>query len=191
MKWMLKGALGIVLGVTLGACGKDSTSGDAAAAAAELSNDDVAACEASVDAVYAACNDEAPGAPRLCVYEAYRPFCKTGRTAVVKAIFDCLKLDACQTPGDPSAASDCVSNVVHTLANADDKAAAAAICGCGNVGSVDCAQSPLDALTLAPDLMLLPKSDEDAFTKCIGSGCNGQSCLDASPLGAADSCPGL
>jgi len=189
MKWMLKGALGIVLGVLLAACGKETTSGDADNAGADLSNDDVAACEASVDAVHAACNEEEPGAPRLCVYEAYRPLCKTGRTAVVKAIFDCLKLDACQTPGDPSDAGDCVSNVVHTLANADDRAAAAAICACGDVGSVNCSTAPLDAL--APDVMLLSASDENAFTKCIGSGCDAQSCFDASPLGAADACPGL
>jgi hypothetical protein len=164
--------------------------GGANAGAAGASDADVAACEAAVDAVYAACQVEDPGAPRLCLYEAEKPFCRTGRTAVVKAIFDCLKLDACQTPSDPSEATDCVANVVQTLATADDHAAGAAICACaGSSQSPDCGTN--DLAMMLPDAMLLSKSDESAFTTCLGVACDATGCLDASPLGTANSCPGL
>ena len=168
--------------------GTSGASGDAGGAGAPAEAD-VVACEASVDAVHAACDAEQPGAPRLCVYDAYRPFCKTGRTAVVKAIFDCLKLDACQTPGDPSNAGDCMSNVVHTQATAADHGVAAAVCTCGLNGSVDCSTDELSAI--GPDVMMLDESDENAFTTCLSTACDIDGCWNASPLGPANACPGL
>ncbi len=167
-----------------------SGAGGSEAGAGGASDAEVAACEASVDAVHAACDAEEPGAPRLCVYDAYRPFCATGRTAIVKAIFDCLKLDACQTPGDPSDAGDCVHNVVLTMATAGDRALAAAVCTC-NPEAADCSANPLDALADGPDAMLLAKTDENAVTTCVSDSCDYLSCLNASPLGTANACPGL
>lgn len=177
-------------------CGKDArtdggkTSGDPDAGASgpggEPSAAAVAACEASVDAVHAACNAEEPGAPRLCLYDGYRPFCRTGRTEVVKAIFDCLKEDACQTPSDPSAAADCVDGVVRSFATAGDRAFAAAMCACD---SARCTEPDTDAVP--PDIMLLSSADEDAFTSCMAEGCDLEACVNASPLATANACPGL
>lgn len=192
MSLMIKGALAFALGaafVAVGCHGDDDSSGTGAGGAGGSgSSDAIAACEASVDAVYAACNAEQPGAPRLCIYEKYRPFCKTGRTDVVKAVFDCLKPSGCQTPSDPSESMDCVNNVARTMATADDHALVAATCGCGD-SSPDCATKDLDSTFV--DVMLLAKADEQALTACVTQSCDTTACIQASPLEPANECPGL
>jgi hypothetical protein len=137
--------------------GQNSVAGEELdAGAGGAGADEVAACEASVDAVYAACDAEQPGAPRLCLYEAYRPLCKTGRTDVVKAIFDCLKLDACQTPSDPSDAGstddlDGIVADIMLMSSSDERAFTT--CEPGACGTTDCVDaSPLGPADQCPDL---------------------------------------
>lgn len=149
----------------------------------------VAACEASVDAVRAACATQEPNNDRLCVYDKLRPLCATGRTAFVKAVFDCLKADTCQTPSDPSAAGDCVQHAIHSAATTEDHEVGALICACSN-DQPNC-DSDEPAYSLA-DLMLLQPGDVESIATCLaGHTCDDNAaCVDSTPLAPALKCEG-
>jgi hypothetical protein len=153
----------------------------------------VADCEASVDAVKAACVAEDPTSNRLCLYDALRPLCASGRTDYVKAVFDCLKLDGCQSPSDPSGAGTCVDDLVTSTATSADKALGAAICACEGTSPEPGCSSDLPQYSLATT-MVLNESDVQALTTCItGSATCDQTaintCANASPLQPANGCP--
>jgi hypothetical protein len=151
-----------------------------------------ASCQASLDSVKVACTAEDPSAARLCLYEALRPLCSSGRTPFVQAIFDCLTADACQTPSDPSDASACVEAAVHRSATAADHALGHQLCECeGDSPEPNCAaDEPSESLV---NLMLLAPADASAFSDCLATnGCAAQeSCLSGTALARANACPGL
>lgn len=129
---------------------------------------DVAACQASVDAVRAACVAEDPASARLCLYDALRPVCATGRTAFVKAVFDCLAADACQSPSDAGLARSCVEAAIHAAATDGDRAAGAAVCACEAASpEPNCATSE-PSYSLA-NLIMAPSSEVARFTTCMSS----------------------
>lgn len=151
------------------------------------SSNDVAGCQKSVDEVRAACVAEDPTEPRLCIYDALRPLCATGRTAFVKAVFDCLHADACQTPSDPSGATACVQAAIHAQATANDHALGAALCACD--AEPNCSANE-PAYSLA-NLMMLPDADIPSVTSCaMAAGCPvPESCFSSTLLGPAIACP--
>lgn len=127
---------------------------------------DVAACQAAVDAVIAACNAEAsPPADRLCLYAAYRDLCTTGRTAVVTAMMSCLAMDACQSAADPSAAASCVQGVVAAQQNAAHMALGAQVCRCeGASAEPGCPAYPQYS---GAELVMGSDADVQTVTACL------------------------
>jgi len=147
---------------------------------------DVAACQASVDTVRAACVAEDPTNSRLCIYDALRPLCQTGRTAFVKALFDCLQMDACQSPSDPSGATDCVQAAIHAAATDHDHTLGMAVCACGS--EPNCATNE-PAYSLAY-LLMLNDPDVVTLTSCAsGASCPIPNSCMPSALAPALACP--
>lgn len=194
---LLEVALTVTFVCAVAACGKDRGDDDTGAhdaagtgAGGAPVDSSVVACRASVDAARVKCSATLADSAVLCVYDAYRSFCDTGRPVVVKAVFDCLLSEDCALPSDPEDATACVTNVVHTQATPDDHAAGAALCACGfSTGEAACAE--METGEALPDIMLVSDEDERAFTACLGSGCALDDCTNASPLATANQCPGL
>ncbi len=161
--------------------GSSATAPDAAA---------VTECESVVDQVRAACAAEEPDAGRLCLYDATRPLCATGRTAFVSGLFHCLLLDACQTPSDPSGAGECEAQLIASSATSEDRALGAALCGCDGPQAEGCdAGLPAGAMG---NLMIMKPADVLTLANCItATGCSGDGGGCAADLPPLFSCKDL
>jgi hypothetical protein len=161
--------------------------GHSQAAQPDASGADIAACEAVVDQVRQACVGTDPSSDRICEYDALRPLCSSGRTAFVTAMFNCLLLDSCQSPGDPSDASTCAQNLIAMSATDADKQAGAFFCGCETTPEEGCASSlPYETLGY---YMLLQPADLATATQCLmTSGCTATTCDAGDPLSGLAAC---
>ena len=170
----------------------DSSSVDSALADGSAASVDAAAvaeCESTVDAVHAACAAEEPDAARLCVYDALRPLCRSGRTAFVSGLFHCLLLDACQTPSDPSGARECEAQLATSSATPEDRALGAVLCACGVTYDGCDAGFPIAWLS---NFMVLTVADVASLATCLSSaGCDAGSCVTDSPIVWFTQCPNM
>ncbi len=167
----------------------DTGSADTGSGALDTGTSNVQACEAAIDAVRAACVAEDPTHPRICLYDALRPLCTTGRTDYVQAVFECLQMDACQTPSDPSGARTCVEALIASRATATDRAFGAAICGCSASPEPNC-DLDLPSYTLGTTMMMREADVEAARACTMTMGCAmTMACVQASPLAPVFSCP--
>jgi hypothetical protein len=117
-----------------------------------------------------------------------RPLCASGRTAFVKAIFDCLKMVTCQSPSDPSGATQCVQATIHAHATAADHALGEAICACSSEPNCDVLEP---AYTLAYAMMLSEADVLEVTTTCVQRvPCQDQNaCFSLTVLEPATGCP--
>jgi hypothetical protein len=127
-----------------------------------------------------------PTSNRICEYAVMRPLCASGRTQFIQAEFQCLLLDACQDPGDPSDAGNCIDALIDMSRTAADNAYASFACTCRPSDDGCGSGNPYGDLGYV--MMLLP-ADVTALTTCgTNMGCTASACLDATGLGGLGSC---
>jgi hypothetical protein len=146
-------------------------------------------CEADVDAVRATCATAQPTSPRLCVYDAIRPLCGTGRASFIRAMFSCLAASVpCATPVDPSSedAIACVRSTVVSHLTDTDWVLGETACDCDD--SQDGCEYDIPYTTLAT-AMMMGLTDVANLEECVDADCDElNNCINASPLSGVFAC---
>ncbi len=129
-------------------------------------------CEADVDAVRAACAAAQPTSPRLCIYDAIRPLCSTGRASFISAMFACLSSQACQTPADPGTATDCVRALIASQVTPIDTVLGFLACVCDDSDTPQPGCGSWQPQFTLATTMLMSLSEVGALAGCIDTlGC--------------------
>lgn len=154
-------------GTSAGGGGSGASAGSGGAGGGSGGSDAQGACEKVLDDAAARCAD------RACLYSGWKALC-ADRPEAVKASFDCLSEDDCQTPADPSAAKTCMEKSYADVASAADVAIGEAYCKqC--VGTIDCDGVATPLVLAGMPVTHLAAADNAALQTCLDAAtdCNG------------------
>jgi hypothetical protein len=143
----------------------------------------VSACEDAVTKVEMNCTNPS----EVCVYEASKDLCTTGRTAFVQAVYECLAAAKCNDPGVPGVASDCVDAAIDKYAVDEDRTYGQFECACNS--SLKGCDHGLPYFALE-EVMLLTPHDVSEFADCSNAmGCDSeQTCATQGTLEPLATC---
>ena len=163
----------VLLALLFSACNSPAATSDAGSSGTDTgtpgtdagTSAEVAACQAIADELVTACQADGGDRQRECAYGVYRSLCADGRTSVMTALLTCLRMDACQTFSDPSAARDCVVGVIAANTGAAQQTLGSQICTC------DPTTSGCPGMPSMAEVIGMSDADAMTMTTCLQASC--------------------